>query len=568
MNLDLSEMDRAMLDADGPLLILGGPGSGKTTLALVKAGRHVAELAPGQEILFLSFSRAAVRQVLLRCKDVLPPASRRLISVRTYHAFCLDLLRAHGRLLSGSTPRILFPGPERLRKASFDGDWTIERGRLATEEGVYVFDLFAETAASLLSRARCVRSLVSDKYPIVILDEFQDTNDAQWRLVQRLAEGSRVISLADPDQRIFDYDSSVDPNRLDHLRDHLHPNEFDFGSANHRSPDSGVLAFGDAVLRNRPLPETQDVRVMYYYQSGFESLVHAVVIWLLSQLRSAGCDSPTVAVLCRANSFVSVLSTILDEEHTYNGTTLRSVDHHVLWDAELTAAAALVVASILEWPAGGARAAVSETLEAIACFYDNKNAQSPSKSALEAAARFRRARAAVECGERTRVAAVKDLSDAYSRVRFVGDPPSDWMRARAMLASISGLSDIHTNVRFLRLFRAGDEIGSWLADQWLNTGRYRDARNIVRRALDMRQVMDVHSEPSGVNLMTLHKSKGKEFDGVVLVEGAYRSKFFDDVRESPPYDASRRLLRVGITRARRRAVLVRPRGALRLTAAS
>jgi DNA helicase-2/ATP-dependent DNA helicase PcrA len=80
--------------------------------------------------------------------------------------------------------------------------------------------------------------------------------------------------------------------------------------------------------------------------------------------------------------------------------------------------------------------------------------------------------------------------------------------------------------------------------------------------------MDVHSEPSGVNLMTLHKSKGKEFDGVVLVEGAYRSKFFDDVRESPPYDASRRLLRVGITRARRRAVLVRPRGALRLTAAS
>jgi DNA helicase-2/ATP-dependent DNA helicase PcrA len=481
----------------------------------------------------------------------------------------MDLLRAHGRLLSGGTPRILFPGPERLRKASFDGDWTIERGRLATEEGVYVFDLFAETAASLLSRARCIRSLVSDRYPIVILDEFQDTNDAQWRLVQHLTEESRVIALADPDQRIFEYDSSVDPNRLDHLRDYLHPKEFDFGTANHRSPDSGVLAYADAVLRNRPLPETPDVRVMYYYQSGFEKLVHAVVIWQLSQLRSAGCDSPTIAVLCRANSFVSVLSAILDGEHTYNGMALRPVDHHVLWDAELTAAAAQVVASILEWPAVGERTAVSETLEAVASFYDNKYAESPSKSALEAAARFRRARAAVESGEKTRVRAVTDLSDACSRkVQFVGDPPSDWMQARAILASTSGLSDIHTNVRFLRLFRAGDEIGSRLTDQWLNTGSYRDARNIVRRALDMRQVMDVQLEPSGVNLMTLHKSKGKEFDGVVIVEGAYRSKFFDDVHEFPPYEASRRLLRVGITRARRRVVLVRPQGALPLTVAS
>jgi DNA helicase-2/ATP-dependent DNA helicase PcrA len=80
--------------------------------------------------------------------------------------------------------------------------------------------------------------------------------------------------------------------------------------------------------------------------------------------------------------------------------------------------------------------------------------------------------------------------------------------------------------------------------------------------------MDVQLEPSGVNLMTLHKSKGKEFDGVVIVEGAYRSKFFDDVHEFPPYEASRRLLRVGITRARRRVVLVRPQGALPLTVAS
>ena len=66
MKMELCDKRKAIIAQDGHLLVLGGPGSGKTTIALFKAQGRFATLKPGQEILFLSFSRAAIRQVLIR----------------------------------------------------------------------------------------------------------------------------------------------------------------------------------------------------------------------------------------------------------------------------------------------------------------------------------------------------------------------------------------------------------------------------------------------------------------------------------------------------------------------
>ncbi|ERI12136.1 hypothetical protein ACI50E_09720 [Brucella sp. ZJ1_1] len=64
MKVDLCDKRKAIIAHDGHLLVLGGPGSGTTTIALFKAQKRFAELKSGQEILFLSCSRAAIRQVL------------------------------------------------------------------------------------------------------------------------------------------------------------------------------------------------------------------------------------------------------------------------------------------------------------------------------------------------------------------------------------------------------------------------------------------------------------------------------------------------------------------------
>lgn len=404
---------------------------------------------------------------------------------------------------------------------------------------------------------------------MVILDEFQDTDDAQWELVQQLALNSTLTALADPDQRIFDYQVDIDPRRLDQYRAGFSPEEFDFGGANHRSPNASILSFADAVMTNEALPPTNDVKQLSTFPRNHEASVHAAVTWMLSQLTRAGIESPSVAVLGRSNGYVSDISLMLGKDHTYNQRVLKPLEHHVVWDAELTAAAAQVVASILEWPLHDTTSATAVSLDCIADFYDMKNAEHPSKSAQTMAASYRSAASDVRAGKEPRSAAAKAIKRACEAgLAFRGDAIADWLTARAVLESNDKLVELHTAARFVRLFRATDEIGGRLGAQWAETGTYRNARVIVQRTLNLGKLLATETEPRGVVLMTLHKSKGKEFDGVVIVEGQFAGAFFNEKWEKPPFAATRRLLRVGITRARHRVVLVRPKAAPRLTASS
>ena len=90
----------------------------------------------------------------------------------------------------------------------------------------------------------------------------------------------------------------------------------------------------------------------------------------------------------------------------------------------------------------------------------------------------------------------------------------------------------------------------------MNNGHYGGATQAVRRVMDQERLAGADRKPRGCMLMTLHKSKGKEFDGVVIVEG-FRSGFLLNRDEAPHYRNSRRVLHVGITRARKLTVLVR-----------
>ncbi|MFE1686508.1 UvrD-helicase domain-containing protein [Streptomyces albidoflavus] len=71
--MDIDGPRQAILDSAGHVLIEGGPGCGKTTIALLKARQALESLEDEQQVLFLSFSRAAVRQITDRMGGLLKP---------------------------------------------------------------------------------------------------------------------------------------------------------------------------------------------------------------------------------------------------------------------------------------------------------------------------------------------------------------------------------------------------------------------------------------------------------------------------------------------------------------
>ena len=568
--MKLSNVAQNALQSEYPVLVLGGPGSGKTTLSLVKAKTYASELSDGQAVLFLSFSRAAVRQVEIRCHDLLDKQERRSIEVRTYHSFALDVIQTHGRLLSGEPPRIISPNKEALLKSRFLGHWASELKRMASEQGRYAFSEFATVANQLISGSNAVAELIADTYPVIILDEFQDTDDSQWELVKTLSQRSHMMFLADPDQRIFEYDEHVSADRLKHLRDYLRPAEFDLGGDNHRSPNSGILTYANALLHNTPLPSVPEVVVAPYYPNSFDMTMHAAVVWMFSNLRREGIERPSVAVLGRTNLMVANVSDYLTQEHVYNGRLLKPVAHDVLWDTALTISGSLVVASILEWSALPKGTALMQTFELLAEYFDVKNA---SKFGGVKYAKTMSEKLSVDMirlghGDALKYKLSKHFDKAYETMQaFSGSPGDDWLRSRSLFdTNIGKLDSLYNDVKFVRLFRASDQIGECLSNLWDEQASYLGASNALRRPLEMQSLQAAYREPHGCSLMTVHKAKGKEFDGVVIVDGNSRnsSAFIRPNASASERDNARRLLRVAITRARRRVVLLRASTALDL----
>ncbi len=260
----LDEAQQAVVDhTDGPLLVLAGPGTGKTTTLVEAVVARVAAGASPDDVLVLTFSRKAADELRERIatrvgRTVVEPAAH------TFHGFCHAVVRGYG-LVAGAAPPRLLSGAERevrirelLRgNAADEGStqWPAELRPALTLRG------FAREVADLLDRARergldgaeleqlgrehhrpewVAAGVFLDEYLTVLeargeldyaglvaeatalldgpaselcsrfsavyVDEYQDTDPSQERLLRRLAgDGRLLVAVGDPDQSIYGF---------------------------------------------------------------------------------------------------------------------------------------------------------------------------------------------------------------------------------------------------------------------------------------------------------------------------------------------------------------------------
>lgn len=562
MTIVWSDQKLGFLSCAEHALALGGPGSGKTHVALIKARDEIRSgaLKPGQKILFLSFARATVARIVDKASELISREDLKWLEVNTYHGFAWSILRSHAYLLNGKSVLRLLPPPEaaaHLTDIHKDGH-EAEKKRLFEEEGILHFDLFARLAGELFRRSGRLAHIFCDSYPIIILDEFQDTNIDEWTLLRHLGMRSRLIALADPNQRIYEF-RGADPRRVGEFLGVFQARQFDFAGENHRSYGTDIAAYGNDLLtganKGRNYQQVKVTRYGFQYRKSMHFSAKAAVCTALARLRNV--PDKSIAILVPSKRLMLDLSDYLSS--TADG--LPELHHDVAMDAEPPALAASVISTLLE--GGGGSDVASRMLSALHSHIRGRRGSKPTPQAeLDLAGalsgfmttgKVRGAKRLLLITEVQRISAERQL------LLLTGNPAVDWLHLRNLLESSSAdaLKQVATDARYLRLLHRGSVLRTNLGGLWRAQGNYHGAEEVVRSALMQEHFAATQRDWRGIHLMTIHKSKGKEFDEVIIYDGQFQ-RIARKPEDEKAYAQDLLALRVGVTRAIRRTTILTP----------
>lgn len=593
---------------NGPVLILAGPGSGKTRVITHRIAYLVKECGVSPyHIMSVTFTNKAATEMKNRLKNLLASAVQNL-TMGTFHAICAKILRQHGRTIgikpgfliydqddqvalmkramqeAGIDPKQHAPSivlskvsntksqmlgvSDALERSNSYFDRVIARSyehyqRMLTTSNALDFDDLLLDVVSLFRKSPDVLSNYQSRYHHIMVDEFQDTNLVQYELVKYIAAKYRNLCVVgDPDQSIYSWRSADLRNILNFEKDYPEAKTI-LLTQNYRSTRvildtaSSVISSNTQRKKKELWTENESGELITLREAFSEQDEAQYVLSEIDKLVESGEFSlKDVAVMYRTNA----QSRALEEAFIRYGIAYKLVAGTRFYERK-------EVKDILAY------------LRIIQNPYDNISLMRIINTPLRG------------IGERT-VAELTSLArdKGVSMLEALTQLESDTVkniftpRSQKLLAQFASLvNELFEKSKLLKVDELIDEIAKLTGyrealvsatngeERWENVLELRgvaqqysalppgEALTAFLEGTSLISDVDSLDETTGgVTLITLHQAKGLEFP-VVFITGMEEGvlphiKSFDDPEQM---EEERRLCYVGITRAKRRLYLVR-----------
>lgn len=268
MSLNLSDLNepqrQAVLLTDKPVLLLAGAGSGKTRVITVRIAHLLERGIPPEWILALTFTNKAAKEMNERVSELVPKKAKGL-TITTFHSLCVRILREYIHLLGYQRDFVIFDttsqqqclknvmeemdleataanvkslyfeimthkgegkGPEFLLQQK-ENPLAVQMGKIFASYNSHLKDYNALDFEDILFKAQELflhhteeMEPVRERWRYLMVDEYQDTNKVQYRLVKELAKKRRQLCVVgDDDQSIYGWRGADIRNILDFQKD-------------------------------------------------------------------------------------------------------------------------------------------------------------------------------------------------------------------------------------------------------------------------------------------------------------------------------------------------------------
>ncbi len=597
---------QAVTAGDGPILVIAGPGSGKTRVLTHRIAYllHARGVRPW-EIMAVTFTNKAAREMQERLQSLLGPSALNGMSLGTFHALCARILRRESTYLPLDSNFVIFDTDDQERviknvirelnldektyrpaavhaaisraknELLFPDDYPTQNYRDQVIQRIYRryqemlrqsnavdFDDLLLWMAYLLSEYPEVREKYARRFRHILVDEFQDTNLAQYTLLRHLASIHRnLFAVGDPDQSIYRW-RGADYRNIRRFEQDFPDVQIILLEQNYRSRQN-ILDAASAVIRHsqthrprRLYSERGQGEKIYYYEARDDYEEASFVAETVANLLTSRQFPPgEIAIMYRTNA----QSRLLEEAFLQMRLPYRLVGAQRFYGRreikDLIAFLRLVhnpddivsLDRVINIPPRGIGDRTLLALHTVA----RQAGISPGQVLLDLA----RGSASTywQAFSGRSVVLLADFGATLAR----------W-RALAATTTLPELFErILTDLNYREYINDGTEEGM---DRWENVQELRRlTREYETRTLEefLENIALVSDQDTITNndaptLLTLHAAKGLEFAVVFLVgldDGLLpHSRSFSDPESM---EEERRLFYVGITRAKERLYLVR-----------